>query len=367
MMRKQLGLFSLLFVMLNSVPAQSTPLGDIVENFIVRFIQPVYSQLAQQAAMLEHSVVEHCSAPVQEKLEIVRNTFGNTAIAWAWAESVRFGPVTEKNRFERILFWPDPKAIGIRQVARLLRKSTNGKPDDTVLTLASLTRKSVALQGLGTLEYLLYSGAGDRLQAGHPQHAYNCKYALAIAANLAAITRDIADEWQDKSPNSHASLLTHPGELNPLYRNEKEALVQVYKILDQGLQVVADLKLKKTLRNSLVKSRPKRAPFWRSDLSLPSLAAHLEALRSYFVASGLDTLLEGNESGMRASLLFDFTTAINTAKGIKLPITQAMKDAESYQKLKFLHVTVANLRASLSRQVTEAAGLPLSFNNLDGD
>ena len=56
----------------------------------------------------------------------------------------------QDNRFERILYYPDRKGLGLRQVQALLAEQ-----DASVLAVGALEGKSVAVQGLGALEFVL--------------------------------------------------------------------------------------------------------------------------------------------------------------------------------------------------------------------
>ena len=100
--------------------------------------------------------------------------FRPTTDAWSYAEIIRFGPITEQNRLERMLFWPDRKGIGLKQV-----QATLAAKDATAADPAQLPAKSVAMQGLGALEFVLFgTGAEALATAGDP---YRCRYGAAIA------------------------------------------------------------------------------------------------------------------------------------------------------------------------------------------
>lgn len=186
-------------------PATATELSTIVSNTITRFIQPGYSRLAQQAVKLRHSATGFCQKPDHKKSQILQDEFRNTVLAWSGIEAVRFGPIGENHNFERMYFWPDPKGIGIRQVAKLLRKISSGKEAPGSWNQNRFKSKSVALQGLGALEYLLFSKANAWLEKSHPQHRVNCQYILAIVANIHEISHSADQGWQDTSARAIAA------------------------------------------------------------------------------------------------------------------------------------------------------------------
>ena len=128
-------------------------------NVVMRFIQPRYETFLETTTALENSLDALCKNPSNKMLSKSRFLFSSTVRAWAGIELVRFGPVTENNRFERILFYPDRKSTGLKQVQRILIQS-----DESAVHLERLPQKSVAVQGLGALEYVLFGNGSDSLR-----------------------------------------------------------------------------------------------------------------------------------------------------------------------------------------------------------
>ena len=119
----------------------------IAKASLEQYIRPGYAQFAESTAALNQSVAALCRTPSEAALKDTQKAFTATVNAWSLVEPIRFGPVAEQHRYERIFYWPDPKGLGARQVREAL-----GKPDATVTEAASLSGKSVALQGLPALE-----------------------------------------------------------------------------------------------------------------------------------------------------------------------------------------------------------------------
>ncbi len=84
----------------------------------------------------------------------MRQRFDDVVDAWFRIYFLRFGPLVEENRFERIYFWPDPRGVILRQVGALL-----GEADPESLDPDRLAEKSVAVHGLPALEYAIF-GSG---------------------------------------------------------------------------------------------------------------------------------------------------------------------------------------------------------------
>src|SRR5690606_22737995 len=99
----------------------------------------------------------------------VRAQFPAVVTAWSRIELYRFGPLMAQNRSDRILFWPDRKGIALRQVQAILADK-----DEAALAPETLARKSVAVQGLGALEFVLHGTGSEDLAT--PDGAFRCDY-----------------------------------------------------------------------------------------------------------------------------------------------------------------------------------------------
>jgi len=94
--------------------------------------------------------------------------------AWGRVGFLRLAPFAKDNRAERIFFFPDPRGVTLRQVQALLAARDPAATDP-----AALAEKSVVVQGLGALEFVLHGPGADDLggQAG----AHRCAYGRAVA------------------------------------------------------------------------------------------------------------------------------------------------------------------------------------------
>ena len=134
----------------------------IARAALTEVIRPGYAALAGAAGALQGKMRRALPATVGAGPRQAKQAFAATVAAWSKVEILRFGPVTEDHRYERLFYWPDPKGIGLRQVQEALAKQ-----DESVTLPDELAGKSVALQGLPALEYLLY---GDGAEAS-PRNA----------------------------------------------------------------------------------------------------------------------------------------------------------------------------------------------------
>ena len=139
-------------------------LAAIAKASLEQYIRPGYAQFAQSTDALKQSVGALCGKPSPAAVKDTQKAFAATVEAWSVVEPIRFGPVAQEHRFERIFYWPDPKGLGTRQIREVLAKQ-----DKSVTEQTGLVGKSVALQGLPALEYLLYGDGAATLEKAAPK------------------------------------------------------------------------------------------------------------------------------------------------------------------------------------------------------
>ena len=165
-----------------------------------------------------------------------------------------------------MLFWPDRKSIGLKQVQAALADK-----DPTATDPAQLAGKSVAMQGLGALEFVLYGDGADAL-AGKDD-PYRCAYGAAVAGNIETMAGDVSAAWN--KPDGFAALWANPGPQNALYRDGNEAVTELVGVFINELEMVRDVRLKGFLGGKPEADKPKQAIYWRSQNTAISLAGNL--------------------------------------------------------------------------------------------
>src|SRR5262245_6288435 len=218
-------------------------------------IRPGYAVLAEETAALSENVGALCQAPSAASLEAARKAFASAVAAWSKVEILRFGPIAQDHRYESLFFWPDPKGLGDRQI-----RDAIAKHDESVTKPEALSGKSVALQGLPALEYLLYGNGAEALTAPSEGGAFRCAFARAVAANSEAIAKSVAEDWREGSPYEKSFLA--PGPDATPYRAPKEVTLELFKSFIAGIELVRDQKFGKPLGASPEEARPKLAAFW---------------------------------------------------------------------------------------------------------
>lgn len=330
----------------------------IARASLTEVIRPGYAGLAAASGALQGKVATLCQQPSAAALGEAKDAFDATVAAWSKVEILRFGPVIENHRYERLFFWPDPKSLGQRQLEDALAKH-----DATVSDPDALAGKSVALQGLPALEYLLYGEGADALAKA--DGAFRCGFAASVATNVDRIANQLTEGWRDGS--AYAKAFLGPAPEDAYYHAPKEVTLDLFKAFATGIELVRDQKLGKPLGASAVDAKPKLAAFWRSGLSFKNAAGNLEGVRALFAQGGFAQVVASDSPGVENSILFDLDHAIAVLRGIQQPTAEAMTDEDLRAKLEALRVGLKSAGQTAGDIISRAAGLAFGFNAMDGD
>ncbi|OUR79708.1 hypothetical protein A9Q83_04785, partial [Alphaproteobacteria bacterium 46_93_T64] len=230
-----------------------------IDLFAHEFAIPVYEKLHTASNRVVLSVEYLCKQSNSNALNNAQDAFKALVQSWSHAEVIRFGPVRDQNRFEKIFFWPDPRSRGLKQV----QKKLHFLEKNSTFEKLNFDGMSVAIQGLPALEFLLF-GEGSEVLISKKSSLARCQYALGISKNLTALSKDILADWI--SADGFIKSLQNTGENNPVFRNKAEVIQNILKSASEILQLAISSKLQSSLQKSMLKAKPKRAPFWRSNL-----------------------------------------------------------------------------------------------------
>jgi uncharacterized protein len=334
-------------------------LPAIAKASLEQYIRPGYARLAQSTDVLKQSVGALCGKPSPSAVKDAQDAFAATVEAWSVVEPIRFGPVAQEHRFERIFYWPDPKGLGTRQIREVLAKQ-----DKSVTEQTGLVGKSVALQGLPALEYLLYGDGAATLEMGGAEGTFRCSFAEAVAGNLASTAKEIVDGWQGGAPYTKSYL--EPGPANAAYHTAKEVTLELFKTFTAGIEWVRDQKLAKTLGPKPEQARPQLAPFWRSGESFANMAGNLAGVRDLF-AIEFAQVVHQESAGVEDSVVFDLDHAIEVLRGMDKPIAEAVRNEDLRGKLEALRISLKAAATTAGDMISRGAGLTFGFNAMDGD
>jgi predicted lipoprotein len=332
--------------------------ADVITRAVDGFVRPAYAALSGRASAMGENMKALCEKPSAPALDAARKDFSALVDAWSEVEFIRFGPITEDNRLERMLFWPDRKGIGLKQVQAALASQDPAAADP-----AKIAAKSVAMQGLGALEFVLYGTGADELagQAG----AYRCAYGKAIAGNIGHIAADVSAAWQ--KPDGFAAQWASPGPDNALYRDGNEAVTELMGVFIDGLEMIRDVRVKGFLGANADADKPKQAIYWRSQMTAASLGADLEGLDRLFAASKLGDALSPDARWMAQSVHILLANGVADAAAAKGPIAEALADPARRAGLEHYALVTSSLSALIGTRMTAEFGLTAGFSSLDGD
>ncbi|MCA1969027.1 MAG: hypothetical protein LDL42_07835 [Rhizobium sp.] len=337
---------------------KSEAIPAVMEKAVENFIRPGYHRFRDRSATLEADMHALCAGPSAEALDKARVAFDKTVAAWSTVEIVRVGPVIEANRFERILFYPDRKSTGLKQVQAIL-----ARPDESATSVETLKDKSVAMQGLGALEFVLFGTGSETLPKD--QQGFPCRYGAAIAGNLVRLGNELADEWDKEGGIKDA--WKHPGPDNPVFRDGREAITALLGILVHGAEAIRDQRIETFYKGADNNTFPRQAIYWRSRNTWHSVEANIEALRTLMRESGMADLLDEDSRSIVSSIDFVARSLVRVANDIDPDIEAAVADPIERTKLDFLLLNSKDLILRLGNDYGGAIGLTAGFSFSDGD
>jgi hypothetical protein len=330
----------------------------IAERAITVFIRPGYERLADLAGLSQAATLELCAAPSGERLDLARRQFAALATGWARIALIRFGPVGRDNRFERIWFFPDRRGLALRQVQALIEAA-----DEAGLDSAALAGASVGAQGLPALEFALFGTGSGGLAA--PGGGFRCRYAAAVAGNIAEISAEIAGEWEDEA--GHAAAMRQPGPNNPAYRSSEEVIRALLGAMTGQLTLVRDSVLLVALGDSAAAAQPRLAPFWRSGEALAASRAMVWSVLQLYETAGFDDALDDDQHWRGRQVRFEIANVLEAFDRTRRPVAEAAVDPADRPYLLFATVALRGALAALGNSFAAGIGISMGFNALDGD
>lgn len=332
--------------------------SKVMVNAVDLYIRPAYADFHAKASALAGTTETFCAATSDDGLKAVQASFADTVESWGRIEFLRLGPVMQQNRFERILFYPDRKSTGLKQVQALL-----AWPDERVTDAPSLKSRSVAIQGLGAFEYLFYGSYPEGIVA--EKNGFRCRYGLAVARNVESIAAELQSDWD--APDGVARDWKVPAADNPVYRNDKEAVSALIGIAVHGLEMVRDQRVAHFYKGKGRKMSPKLAVYWRSGLTMKALRANVDGLAKFWVASDVTSLLDPDAHSLSESASFDLKNASSALAKLEQPTAERLGDAKYLAKLDFIEFNLKDAMSRIDRDVGGAIGLGAGFSFSDGD
>ncbi|ACM25188.1 hypothetical protein G6L94_02440 [Agrobacterium rhizogenes] len=342
----------------NGAGLNEAAVPGVMQKAIDDVIRPGYRAVHDSASKLTTAMKALCADPSAASLSAAQSAFGDTVKSWSRIEIVQTGPIIEKNRFEHILFYPDRKGVGLKQVQALIAKA-----DEHDTTVEAVAGKSVALMSMTALEYVLY-GNGSSVLSSEKQ-GFRCRYGAAIAGNIENVSKEIADEWDD--PNGVQKSWKNPGKDSEEFMDNKEAVTALLGILVHGAGNVRDQRLETFYKGDPAAARPKMAIYWRSGNTWTSLTANLEGLKALWEKAGMADLLPADKRDMAGKIDALLDKLIATAPTINPDIDAAIASDADRAKIDRLLADTRDLTTGFSDNYGGAIGLSAGFSFADGD
>jgi uncharacterized protein len=325
----------------------------LVQAALEKSIVPGFETLGNSAARLPDAIAKICAKGDDAARTEAANAFRDTVAAWAGVAYLRFGPLADGGRRERMSFWPDPRGIMNRQLRQLIASN-----DATVIDGGALAKQSAAVQGLPALEVLL-TDTDAPLGPGEAS-AFRCKLAGAIAVNVRSLAHELSDDWT-KSGGWKDKML-RPGSDNTVYKEPQEAASELVKALLVGIQLVADSEIKPRLDEKTAATFT--GPFAKSNLSRDYFQSGVASLGRLYDSMALESYLADDKAWVKnwAGGAWRTLKASDGAGG-------GVDAAASGDKppVRKVFDMLSGLRKLAAAEMTVAAGLTVGFNELDGD
>jgi hypothetical protein len=360
-------------VLPRSAHAADKPFASFNSAFGAKIAVPFLMQLETATATLVAAATALKKQPDAAAFATVQQGFNAVSDAWAAVQLLRFGPLSQEQRLDRLAYWPERGNVTEKQMAAFLSAADKGK-----LAPAGFAKASVALQGLSALERLLYDGektadskpvsdkALAELTAQTPAAAYRAAMIAAIATNLQQIAKEGRKAWHDLS----AKLAK--GDQAGLAASPQEATNQIYAGLVTEIQLIGGQKIGIPLGKSADAAKPRQTEQWRSGRSLQDIKLNIAALRQALLGDPAGSVIALVSTDAAAAMQGKLTAALDGCDQAVPTVTQPLDIAVSDDKagrpeVQALLVKINQLRDVLTNDLPKAAGITLGFNDLDGD
>ncbi|MEM7621271.1 MAG: imelysin family protein [Pseudomonadota bacterium] len=357
---KFIALFLIWFISFSSAQVFSADQTQLAQTAYEQHIIPAYNRLASETTKLKTQLTQFCVQPTQKALDKVHESYKSALLSWAGVEHIQFGPIVEDYKYERFAFWPDVNGRGLRQVQRVLAKK-----DQTVLSLDTLQKKSVALQGFTALEFLLHGTNYTNLIADDQTGQFRCKFAKTIGENLAVMAAEVQRGWQKNSYYSDAFLKP---KINKIYARPEEVTQELFQSYVGGFDKIIDMKILRPIRKSeKQRANFKRAAYWRSGLSMAIIRMNLLALTDFFEIGGLSKFVSSQKPSVSQHVMRSLQNEAKELQRIDTSIQNIVYNLEQRSALRDITIRLKKARTQSAQAIIEAANLTIGFNAQDGD
>jgi uncharacterized protein len=313
------------------------------------FALPRYEALAETASAQATAWDDFCKSRPPRDPKALDVAFRKAADEWSKVEFLRYGPIGEDFRFERMAHWPERRNAVSRALSNLLARQ-----DSDVFSPERFKETSVAGQGFSALERVLFDDeTRNALRSGPPAAERSCQVGRAITTALAATSRKVSEEWRQK---------TLPALEQADEGRAREAVTRFVTDLLTGLEMVEDFKLVAPLGATIDASRPMLAEMWRSKRSTRAIRLNLEA-----TAALAKALLGSDPADAGRGAIDGIEAAASIAANAPEDLGEAVADPRRRSQVVLLRDSVSSARALVAAGLPPSLEITTGFNSLDGD
>lgn len=305
-----------------------------------------------------------CAAPSDAALKATHAAARTALLAWGRIETIRFGPMSEKQRLERLLFYPDQHGIAAKQIAKLMAKR-----DAADIEPEKLAGASVAVQGFGAVDAVLFGEGAQVLATAEPAAVFRCQYLRALAQGIADIAREAHAEWN----GAYRSTWLDAGPQSKTYLSSKETTQALYRAYLTELEVIRLQRLEPLLSGETKAGGPVTPPLSHSGLGLSFILANIEGARDLLGRSGFgaaalaSTDKERSAIAILGSVATDLGFALRSGEAAIAMAPDPLANDEARARLAPALLSLKNAEETGRAALGELTGQALGFNSLDGD
>lgn len=346
-MKRLLTAFGFILTLTSGAPANAADHREASLRVAREFALPRYEALAEATSAQASAWDASCQSQPPRDLKVLETAFHAAADAWARIEFLRYGPIGEEFRFERMAHWPERRNAVSRALSNLI-----SRPDAEVLSPERFQETSVAGQGFSALERVLFEEETRRALRA-PSGERVCQVGKAIANALASTARKVSEEWRQKT----LPMLEQADEARA-----REAVTRFVTDLLTALEVVEDFKIAAPLGPSAADARPTTAEMWRSGRSKRVIRLNLEA------AAALSKALLGAAPTDEGQGALDGIEAVALiAENAPENLGEAIADPRRRGQVILLRDAVSSARTLATSGLPASLQITTGFNSLDGD
>jgi len=164
-----------------------------------------------------------------------------------------------------------------------------------------------------------------------------------------------------------ASRMMRPSAADPDYRSNDEVLTELIGVMAHGTEMIRDQRILPFLGRDGAAPKPKSAPFWRSNMTMPAILASFEGLRTLLVASDIWRYAPTEQFYIGEQAMAEFDSVAIYGSGVTGTVEEAMADPAQVDQVTNIVISSQVLGKLTGEDLPAALGLSVGFSSLDGD